>query len=263
MTMRASPSGVDDDVMATVLAALDNSLAANPVLVSARAFARVLGARVEAIHVLDEVVEAAESAARGAGVPLRISSGPVVERLIEAGEADDVAVMVIGARGTIGSGHTLGSTALAVVTSLRTPVVIVPPGAEVAPKLRCVLVPIDRTTSPSLAPRSTLELASGANVDVIALDVDGVNDDEEWTRELLAGYCPWGIGDVRVERRTGSREVVVPTVAEESKPDVVVLGWARQLSDGRAPVVRAVLERSKIPVMLIPVSVRGAGDEQP
>ena len=118
--------------MATVLAALDNSLAVNPVLATARALARVLGDRVEAIHVVGEGAEAAEDAILAAGVPLRLDSGPVVERLVEAGQADDVAAMVIGARGTLGSGHALGSTALAVVTSLQTPVVVVPPAAKVA-----------------------------------------------------------------------------------------------------------------------------------
>jgi hypothetical protein len=52
-------------------------------------------------------------------------------------------------------------------------------------------------------------------------------------------------------------------VAEEVSPDLVVLGWAQQLSDDRGPVVRAVLERSKLPVMLIPVSVLGGDDDRP
>ena len=249
--------------MATVLAALDNSLAANPVLVAGRALARALGVRVEAIHVLDERLDAAESAARAAGVPLRLDSGPVVERLVAAGEAEDVAAMVIGARGTVASDHTLGSTALAVVTSLRTPVVVVPPAAEVAPRLRRALVPLEATTSSSLSPWSTLELAAGTQVDAIVLHIDGGDEDEKWTREVLARYCPWGIGEVRLERRAGSREEIVPGIAEESNADLVVLGWARQLSDDRSPVVRAVLERSKLPVMLIPVSVEGGDDEHP
>jgi nucleotide-binding universal stress UspA family protein len=164
-----------------------------------------------------------------------------------------VAAIVIGARGRLQSGHTLGSTAIAVVTALRTPVVIVPPGAEVAPQLRRAVVPLEPTTSSSLTPRSVVELAAGVEVDVIALHVDGANEDEGWTRGILARYCPWGIGDVRLERRAGNPEEVVPLLAEESSPDVVVLGWARRLSDDRGRVVRAVLERS-IPVMLIPVS---------
>jgi nucleotide-binding universal stress UspA family protein len=250
--------------MPIVLAALDNSLAVNPVLVMARALARLLDARVEAIHVLGEGVEAAEGAARAAGVPLRLSSGPVVERLVEAGQAADVAAMAIGARGTtIGSDHALGSTALAVVTSLRVPVVVVPPAAEVAPRLHRVLVPLEGTTSSSLAPRSIVELASGAEVDVIVLHVNDVaEDDEGWTREFLARYCPWGIGVVRLERREGRREEVVPRVAEELQSDLIVFGWEQQLSEGRAPVVGAALERSTIPVMLIPVTV-GGGDDEP
>lgn len=248
--------------MATVLATLDNSLAANPVLVAARALARVLGDRLEAIHVLGEGVDAAEAAARGAGVPLRLASGPVVERLVEAGEAEDVAAMVIGARGTIASSHTLGSTALAVVTSLRKLVVVVPPAAAVAPRLRRALVPLEETTSPLLTPRSTVELAPGDQVDVIVLYVGGGHYDEEWTREVLARFCPWGISDVRFERRAGSREEIVPMVAKESNADLVVLGWALDLADERGPVVRAVLERSQLPVMLIPVSVRGGEDDR-
>jgi nucleotide-binding universal stress UspA family protein len=253
----------DDAWMAIVLAALDNSLAVNPVLVMARALARLLGARVEAIHVLGEGVEAAEGAARAAGVPLRLSSGPVVERLVEAGQAPDVTAITIGARGTIGSDHALGSTALAVVTSLHVPVVVVPPAAGVAPRLQRVLVPLEGTTSSSLAPRSIIELASGSEVEVVALHVnDDAEDDEGWTREFLARYCPWGIGSVHFERRAGRREEVVPRVAEELQSDLIVLGWEQQLSEGRAPVVSAALERSKIPVMLIPVTV-GGGDNEP
>ncbi|HET6643175.1 MAG TPA: universal stress protein [Gaiellaceae bacterium] len=249
--------------MATVLAALDNSLAVNPVLVTARALARVLGDRVEAIHVVGEGAEAAEDAILAAGVPLRLDSGPVVERLVEAGQADDVAAMVIGARGTLGSGHALGSTALAVVTSLQTPVVVVPPAAKVAPRLRRVLVPLEGTTSSSLAPRSLIELAGGAEVEVVALHVDGSGeDDERWSREFLSRFCPWGVGNVRLERRGGRGEDLVPLVAEESQSDLIVLGWAQELSSGRAPVVRAALERSKIPVMLIPVSVEGEANER-
>jgi nucleotide-binding universal stress UspA family protein len=250
--------------MASVLAALDNSLAANPVLVMARALARALGDRLEAIHVLGEGADAAESAAKAAGVPLRLSSGPVVERLVDAGQAPGVDAVVIGARGTRRSGHPLGSTALAVVTSLRTPVVVVQPAAEVAPRLRRVLVPLEGTMSSRLAPRSVIELAEGAEVDVTALHVDGAEEeDEEWTRAFLARYCPWGVGKVRLERRTGRRKEVIPLVAEELQSDLIVLGWAQQLSGGRAPVVRAALERSKIPVMLIPVRVGGGDDERP
>lgn len=147
---------------------------------------------------------------------------------------------------------------------MRTPVVVVQPNAEVSSRLRRVLVPLEGDTSSTLAPRSLVELAEGAEIDVTALHVDGVDEvDEGWTRAFLARYCPWGVRNVRLERRGGRREEVVPLVAAELQSDLIVLGWAQQLSDGRAPVVRAVLERSKIPVMLIPVLVGGGDDDRP
>jgi hypothetical protein len=33
----------------------------------------------------------------------------------------------------------------------------------------------------------------------------------------------------------------------------VALGWSQDLAEGRAPVVRAALERAKLPVLLVPV----------
>jgi nucleotide-binding universal stress UspA family protein len=244
-------------LMTTVLAALDNSLATNPVLVTARSLARVLGARVNAVHVAVGPEEELENAAAAAGVPLRTLTGPVVESLVAAGCADDVAAVVIGARSTRHGGRPLGSTALGVATSLPKPVVVVPPDARVAAELRCILVPLEGTRSTSLAPRSIVELARGAEIDVLALHVHAGElpdtDDDGWAREFLERYCPWGLGSVRLERRSGRTDELVPLAADEAGCDLIVMGWNRQLAPGRGPVVRAVLEHSRIPVMLVPV----------
>jgi nucleotide-binding universal stress UspA family protein len=216
--------------MATVLAALDNSLAVNPVLVMARALARAFGDGVQAIHVVGEGAETAEDASRAAGVPLRLSSGPVVERLVEAGDADDVSVMVIGARGTTRSGHPLGSTALAVVTSMTKPVVVVPPAARVAPIVRRVLVPIVATSVDALAPLWNPRLAKNAMVEVIARDL------------------------------AGSTELLAPT-AREYGVDMIVLGWSGTVSPMRTPLVIEALRHGNLPVMLIPATVRSKTGE--
>jgi nucleotide-binding universal stress UspA family protein len=253
--------------MTTVLAALDSSVAGNPVLVTARALARVLGARVGAIHVTADHDDTARNVAQAAGVPLRVVSGPVVDRLIEAGQDDDVTAVVIGARATPSGRRPLGSTAFAVATSLLKPVVVVPPDAHVRPEFHSVLVPLEGTTSTSLAPRSIVELARGAKLDVIALHIheeeeipsftdQPQHEDAAWAHEFLERYCPWGIGAVRLERRVGRRDELVPLVADECGCDLIALGWAQQLSPGRAPVIRAALERSPVPVMLVPVHVR-------
>jgi nucleotide-binding universal stress UspA family protein len=258
--------------MKTVLAALDNSLAGNPVLVTARALARALGARVGAIHVLTDHDGTARNVAEAAGVPLRIVSGPVVERLIEAVADEDVVAVVIGARATPLGRKPLGSTALAVATSVLKAVVVVPPDAHVAPELRRVLVPLEGTISTSLAPRAIVELARSSQLDVVALHVheedvipaftdQPQHEDDAWAHEFLERYCPWGIGTVRLERRIGRRDELVPKVAEEAHCDLIALGWAQELSAGRASVVRATLERSRVPVMLVPVHVQSEARE--
>jgi nucleotide-binding universal stress UspA family protein len=141
----------------------------------------------------------------------------------------------------------------------------VPPDARVVPRLRRILVPLEGTTSTALAPREIVELARGAEIEVVALHVhsegeipaftDQEHEDDAWTREFLARYCPWGIGAVQLERRVGRSDELVPLVAKQSHCDLIALGWAQQLRPGRAPVVRSALERAGVPVMLVPVRV--------
>jgi nucleotide-binding universal stress UspA family protein len=202
--------------MTTVLAALDSSLAGNPVLITSRALARMLGARVNAINVVTNGDDSVRNVAEAAGVPLQVASGPVVESLVEAGRAEDVVALIIGARATPSGRRPLGSTAFAVATSLAKPVVVVPPVGRIAPELRRVLVPLEGTASTALAPRSLVEVARGANLDVIVLHVheeevipaftdQPQHEHEAWAREFLSRYCPWGIGAVRLERRRRRR----------------------------------------------------------
>ena len=251
--------------MKKVLAALDASFAVTPVLAAARSLGELLGAEVEAIHVKTDEGTTVQRSADAAGVPLRVvAGGEVVERLVEAGEADDVAALVLGARGLPTDPRPLGATAQAVATAVLKPVLIVPP--EVAPpaELKRILVPLEGTVSSSFAPRSLIALASEARIDVVALHVLGSDEippftdqpqheHDAWTAEFRARYCPWGIGSVRLELRIGCAEDVVPLVAEQSASDLIALGWARELGPGRAPVVRAALERSHRPVLLVPV----------
>lgn len=243
-----------------VVAAVDTSLAGNPVLVTARALARVLGARVEGIHVVADGGEPPHQAAAAVGVPLRVVAGPVVERLAEADRAGDTAAMVIGARSSPASPHALGSTALAVVTGSTKPVVVVPPVGRITPRIGRVLVPLDGTVSTSLAPRTVVELAREASIEVVALHVGRAEVADE--DEFLRRWCPSGIGHVQLEVRQGRREDLVPEVADELECDVIALGWSQDLEPGRAQVVRAALERSPLPIMLIPVRVQTKEKEQ-
>ena len=258
--------------MKKVLAALDNSPAGKSVIASARALAALLQAQLEAVHVETDGHRTVRDLTEAAGIPLLTTTGPVVERLVEAGEAGDVVALAIGARGTHASSKSLGGTAAAVAVALCKPVLVVPPDGDPSPTFRRVLVPLEGSLSTSLAPRSLFELAAEARIGVVALhihDEDSIpaftdqpqHEMAAWTREFVERYCPWGIGTVQLETRIGRIGELVPQVAEECRCDLIALGWSRQLAPGRAPVVRETLERSHLPVLLVPVEVPPDLDE--
>jgi nucleotide-binding universal stress UspA family protein len=257
--------------MTKILAALDNSPAAKPVLATAIALAELFDADLDALHVGPDDDRIAAGVAAAAGVELREVPGHPVERLIEAGNREDVAAVVVGARASRFGARPLGSTALEVATSLPKPVVVVPPDAPHPGRLRRVLVPLEGTVSTSLAPAAVLELAGGPPFDVVVLHVldeaslpsftdQPQHEESAWAEEFLARHCPWGPATVTLEVRVGRREAVVPDVADEVEADLIALGWTRALARGRGPVVQAALART-VPVMLIPVEVSSSLEE--
>ena len=129
-----------------------------------------------------------------------------------------------------------------------------------------VLVPLEGTTSTSLAPKSLIRLAGRANIDVVIVHVrdegslpsftdQPQHEQAAWAREFVCRYCAQGLPTAAVETRVGRPEEWVPAVAEEKGCDLIALGWAQELEGGRAEVVRGTLERTRLPVLLVPVRV--------
>jgi nucleotide-binding universal stress UspA family protein len=258
--------------MKDVIAALDNSLAATPVLKTALALSALLDTQVVPVHVAVNGDRVAQNTAERAGLTLRTLHGPIVERLLQQAQPERVAALVLGARGTPGDRRPLGSTAVAVATTLRKPVVVVPPDAKANGDLSRVLIPIESGVSASLTPSAIVEVTQGTSLDVVVLHVheptalpsfsdQPQHEQTAWSREFLRRYCPWGIGTVGLEVRIGNAEDLVPVVADESAVDIIALGWSQELAEGRAPIVRAALARSKVPVMLVPVEIPTTGEQ--
>jgi nucleotide-binding universal stress UspA family protein len=258
--------------MKKVLVALDNGPTGTTVVAHAHALAMVLDAAIEAVHVETDGSRTAHSTAEAAAVPLRTARGPVIERLVEAGEEEDVVALAIGARSTPASRQTLGGTASAVAAAVAKPVLIVPPEADPSPEFLRVLVPLRGILAAVLVPRTIIELAGAAEVDVVVLhvyDADSIpaftdqpqHEQAAWAREFVHRYCPWGLGSVRLETRIGRVGELVPLVAEQCDCDLIALGWSQELSPERSPAVREALERARRPVLLVPVRFAVDGED--
>jgi nucleotide-binding universal stress UspA family protein len=249
--------------MSKVLAAIDNSAAARPVLASAVALAGLLGAELEAIHIREDGCRTAQAAARAAGLPLRLTPGPVIPALQEAGQAPDVTALALGVRALSAGRRPAGHVTLQLAAALPKPILVVPPQAAAAKTLNCILVPLDAELTTAAALAETLELAGRHQLEVVVLHVHNhaslpaFTDQPQhelaaWGEEFLRRHCP-NPDLVRLEVRVGVPGQHVLGVAEEIGADMIALGWAQELSEGRAAVVREALEHSSIPLLLIPV----------
>jgi nucleotide-binding universal stress UspA family protein len=252
--------------MSRVIAALDNSLAARPVLSTAIALGALLGSEVESVHVGEDGDRIARGVAEAAGLELDVEPGPVVERMTEIAEAGDVVALVLGARGTHAARRPLGSTALALATSLSKPIVVVPPDVTPVEAFETILVPVEGVLESAPAQlEAVLQPSEQSELEVVILHVyeeatmpsftdQPQHERDAWSREFLRRHCPWSAGRLRLELRTGRSEDVIPRMARESTVNMVALCWAQEVGEERAPVVRALLAHGRTPVMLIPVS---------
>src|SRR5216117_3502816 len=94
--------------MTKIIAAVDNSATAAPVLATARSLAGLFDAGVEAVHVREDVERMVWAAAVAAEVPLRTVTGRTIDALVDAAAADDVVALVVGARRTPAGARPVG-----------------------------------------------------------------------------------------------------------------------------------------------------------
>lgn len=252
-----------------VIAAIDQSPAARPVLAAAGAVATLFDASLEALHVREDGWEAAAREARAAGVELRVVEGEPVDEIARAGRRADVGALVMGARATPGGRRPAGHTSLEVITSVGKPVVVVPPGAAAPWTLGRILAPMDGTAEGSEAVKGAIDIACHADVEVVVahvhdeshlpmFDEQPQHETEAWAGEFLARHCPEAAKSLRMEVRVGVPARQIVDLASDTGCDLVVVAWHQDLSPGRAQVVRELLDRSEVPLILMPVEEDGS-----
>ena len=251
-------------VTKNVIAALDSSPVARPVLDTAVGIARLTGRRVEAVNVADGSTTTPAVLADRSDVPFRSLAPPPVDALLRVLEDPDSSSIVVGARRSAGSRKPVGRTALALVERASKPVIVVPPEAAGRPltELRRLLVPLEGTELESAVTEAVLQDLV-ADVELVAVHVfDAANpprfldrparDLELWAHEFLARWCR--TPGVRLNWRLGAPGASVADLAHEENADLIVLSWSQNLGPGHADVVRDVLARSRVPVVLLPLS---------
>jgi hypothetical protein len=252
-----------------ILAALDDSAAARPVLETASRVAALLGARVEAVHVDGTGTGAVAAAiANAAGIPLHVRGGDVVAELGLETRERDAAALVIGARAGAPGSAPAGHIALDIVRLVEGTIVVVPPDATARP-VRRVLVAVEGDGESTGLRRLFDHLADRPLPEVIALHVidpadvppfadSPVHEANAFERELrirVAGGLIVDASRIRFEIRVGDAADVLREATRELDVDLVVLAWHRDLSRGHGRVVREMLSQASIPVALFALNL--------
>jgi nucleotide-binding universal stress UspA family protein len=246
--------------MSTILAAVDRTPTARPVLETARLLARTFHADAEALHVVALREDPPANLAATAGMPLRILTGDPVEVICDA-VADHVDLVVLGARRAPSDGRPVGHVAFDVMTRLEVPVVVVPPDAweHLPHTLKKALVPLDAATADTPILQAALAALADAGAEVVVLHVvdepprfldHPERDLDEWAHQRVGRHLPVA---ARTEIRSGGKGRNALMVAAAEQVDLIVLGWSRRLDAGHAAIVRDILNRACVPVLLLPV----------
>jgi hypothetical protein len=187
--------------------------------------------------------------------------------LVLEAQEPDVAALALGARATPAGRRPAGHIALEVITAVPRPVAVVPPDVWPRRGFARLLVPLDGTSATAQALAGVIERACRCDIDVVILHVLGEesippfsdqphHEAEAWVREFMARHCP--AAAARAELRVGVPAHAVLPTAVEMGADLIALGWSQELAPGRAAVVREVLERGRIPVLLVPIEPGGS-----
>jgi nucleotide-binding universal stress UspA family protein len=248
--------------MKKVIAAIDNSATARPVLAMAQAVASALAGALDALHVTEDGDETARASAEAAGAALRTLSGDPVEQLALAVTEEDVVALVLGARAGPGGPRPAGHLVLALAGRTDKPVFVVPPDAQPPKQLRRVLVAMEGSPGKARSLQRTIELSTGAGLEIVVVHVDEEipsftdqvqHETEAYAQEFFARHV-LGAPQARLELRIGVPATEVLGAVESLHPELVAVGWPHTADSDRGTVAREILDRSPAPVLLVAVT---------
>jgi nucleotide-binding universal stress UspA family protein len=237
-------------------------------LADARALAAAGGWRVHALHVGE-----GDALAEFEGVEAEvIEQGDVARQVVARAAAGEVEAVAVGLR--TGPEPGIGGVATALLRDLSDPLLLVRPGMRPIERLRRLLVPLEGSPSASEAMRYTDEAFCARGREIVMLHVmtsdcpsepgslpaPRMVDQEQydwsaWQEEFRMRFaqCPRG-GRHRVVVRVGDPVSTIVEEARELDAELIALSWRGTLAEDHAPVVRAMLEQSPCPILLVPAA---------
>jgi nucleotide-binding universal stress UspA family protein len=252
----------------TIVAAIDDSAAARPVLDFARRLAALFVTDVEAVHVQEDGSgDTVAAIAKAADMSLHVRHGDIVSALRTEIHERGAVALVIGSRGVPVGATPAGHIALDLVQSLDRPVVVVPPHAADRP-LRRTLVAVEGDGGSSglrglfqwLDRRPPLEIIAIHVIEPSALPPfadSSVHEADAFAREFMIAALQNVVADtsrVRFEMRMGDPPRLLFEAARELDVDLVVMAWHQNLAGGHGRLVREMLTSAAVPVALLPLA---------
>jgi nucleotide-binding universal stress UspA family protein len=256
-----------------ILAAVDDSDAAAPILEVSRWLAERLGQRVDAVHVREDgETPTLETAATATGAHVRVLDGRPAPTLADELAASDVSMAVLGARDLPAGPQPAGHVTTHLLLHTRKPIVVVPPERRLGDRIPDrVLVPLDGTEETAAALAPLAQLLDEAGLEITILHVfdrttsprfwdHRTHTSRDWAREFLARFSPC---NASVSLRVGRPVEQVLDVSSTDGVGLILLAWSQSLVPGRAATVREALSRTAVPVMLVPSGARNGGTPDP
>jgi nucleotide-binding universal stress UspA family protein len=227
-------------IVSTVLAAIDNSAAAPPVLAMAEALASILAGSVETLHIAGDDAETVRAIAK------------------RAADDDVLGVVVAGRRMR---GGKLNHLAHQVAEGVGKTVLVVPPEATSRTPWQRVLIAMKGTPTSVRHLEEAVAVAAAARLELVVVHVDDegsipsfsdqvAHETSAYADEFEARYLN-GAANARLELRVGEPVEEILGVAKAVRADVVVLGRPQAVAAARRSTVTKVLDRSHIPVLLV------------
>ncbi len=253
--------------MSVVLAALDDSPAADSVLDAALKVGELTNTDVEAVHVTTADEQSLKASTDDVHVPLQLLQGPLESTLLNAVELPKVLAAVVGTKSTAHDRRLLGTTARHIVEHSTKPVVIVPPDFIASHFFRRLIVPLEGTEASS---QPVLEglipfLTSDTQLIVVHVFTESSRPamlDHPWRdldmlgKEFLSRHLPRQ--EAGIEFRHGHVGTQVAEACHEHGADLIVLSWSQDSGAGRARTVRQILWAAKLPILLLPLKAVGS-----